>query len=346
MIVTVNADADARSVQKALVNLGVSVASEEHATDGKRHLVLSEAGPRPGADVIRKLPGVGSVSEPEPCHPKVSAHGPIARVGQRAVSARTPLLIGGPCAVESEAQIHRLAAKLSARGVSALRGGAFKPRTSPYSFQGHGREALRWLKDASKEHGLLTVTELMSESEVDAVAECADLLQIGTRNMYNYALLKVAGATGRPVLLKRAMSATVREWLLAGEYLLSHGASSVLFCERGIRGFDSQTRNLLDLGAVALLAHGYGLPVIVDPSHAAGRRDLVMPLSEAALAAGAAGVMIETHDAPGDAKSDGAQAVHPDELQKLAKWFPKAVPGKGRPLSSPVASIINQGASS
>jgi 3-deoxy-7-phosphoheptulonate synthase len=180
-----------------------------------------------------------------------------------------------------------------------------------------GIDALRWLRAAADKNGLLVVTEVMSELDVPVVAEHADILQLGSRNMQNFALLKAVGRAQRPVLLKRSMSATVDEWLHAGEYLLAHGAAGVLFCERGIRGFDQSTRNLLDLGAVALLAHVHGLPVIVDPSHACGRRDLVVPLAQAALAAGAAGLLIEVHDEPAKARSDGAQALSPDALDAL-----------------------------
>jgi 3-deoxy-7-phosphoheptulonate synthase len=222
----------------------------------------------------------------------------------------------GPCSVESPEQIDRLAHALSGLGVAFLRGGAFKPRTSPYGFQGHGAQALGWLRAAAHTHGMRVVTEALSEADVDTVAEHADLVQIGSRNMQDFALLRAVGQAGLPVLLKRAVSATIDEWLLAAEHLLVHGAAGVVLCERGIRGFDPSTRNVLDLGAVAVL-HARGVPVLVDPSHAAGRRDLVPPLARAALAAGAAGLMIEVHDAPGQALSDGPQALHPTDLAAL-----------------------------
>jgi 3-deoxy-7-phosphoheptulonate synthase len=223
--------------------------------------------------------------------------------------ARRPVLMCGPCSVESQEQVSVIAAHLARLGVAFLRGGAFKPRTSPYAFQGHGAEALVWLRRAADAHRMQVVTEALAEADASIVAEHADVVQIGSRNMQNYALLKAVGRTQKPVLLKRGMAATLEEWLQAGEYLLAGGAPGVIFCERGIRGFDPSTRNLLDLGAVALLAHVHRLPVIVDPSHGVGRRDLVAPLAAAALAAGAAGVMIETHDDPAHALSDGPQAV-------------------------------------
>jgi 3-deoxy-7-phosphoheptulonate synthase len=240
--------------------------------------------------------------------------GPQVMVAGHAIGGSQKTLMCGPCSVESPEQIDAIAARLAPLGVSFLRGGAFKPRSSPYNFQGHGDPALNWMREAATKHGLRVVTEVLSEHDVSAVAELADLIQIGSRNMQNFALLKRVGRVGKPVLLKRAMSATIEEWLLAGEYLLHHGASGVVLCERGIRGFDPSTRNLVDLTAVALLAHVHHLPVIVDPSHGTGRRDLILPLARAALAAGAAGVMIETHDDPGRALSDGPQALRGEEL--------------------------------
>jgi 3-deoxy-7-phosphoheptulonate synthase len=230
----------------------------------------------------------------------------------------SPVLMAGPCSVESEAQIEGIARTLAPLGVRLLRGGAYKPRSSPYAFQGHGEVALGWLRRAASAHGMGVVTEAMSPEDVPMVAEMADLIQVGSRNMQNYALLRSIGRSSRPVLLKRGMVATIEEWLLAGEYCLYHGAKAVIFCERGVRGFDPATRNLLDLGAVALLAAVHRQPVVVDPSHAAGRRDLVIPMARAALAAGASGVLVEVHPDPGAALSDGPQAVAPEALAALA----------------------------
>jgi 3-deoxy-7-phosphoheptulonate synthase len=236
------------------------------------------------------------------------------RVGDVEFGGRDIILMAGPCAVETREQIGGLAARLRPLGVQVLRGGAFKPRTSPYSFQGLGIDGYRMLREAAIENGMLIVSEVLGESHVAAAVDLVDILQVGSRNMQNFALLKAIGKAGKPVLLKRGMAATIEEWLLAGEYLLASGAKGVVFCERGIRSFDESTRNLLDLGAVALLRHVHRLPVIVDPSHGAGRRDLVLPLGRAALSAGAAGLMIETHPEPGMALSDGPQAVPLGEL--------------------------------
>lgn len=230
----------------------------------------------------------------------------------------TRLLAAGPCAVESREQLLAVASAAAAAGAGLLRGGAFKPRTSPYAFQGLGPEGLRLLAEARSQTGLPVATEVLAPEQVDLVAEFADLLQIGARNMQNFALLAAVGAAGKPVLLKRGLGATLDEWLLAAEYLIATGASGVVLCERGLRHFDSHTRNILDLaGAVAVrsLTH---LPVIADPSHATGRRDLVIPMALAALAAGLDGVIVEVHPDPDRALSDGPQSLDLDGLRDLA----------------------------
>ncbi len=315
MIVTLHKNADADSVRRALVARGLWVEALSRASGEVAHYLVGSASVPVNPTELADIPGVVEVLRSPSSHPRMDAQGPAVTVRGIAIGGAVPVVMAGPCAVESAAQIDAIAARVSALGVQFLRGGAFKPRTSPYAFQGHGRDALSWLREAADRHGMAIVTEALSENDVSAVAEGADMVQIGSRNMQNFALLKAAGRAGRPVLLKRAMSATVEEWLLAGEYLLSHGAPGVVLCERGIRHFDDSTRNLLDLGAVALLAHSHRLPVVVDPSHATGRRDLVAPLCRAALAAGAAGVMLETHDDPGRALSDGAQALLPEQFR-------------------------------
>lgn len=322
MIVSLKPDADAGAVKQQLVARGQWVRSSLKGPDGRTSgFVLAAHSAGISAAELASIEGVASVSAPQSEHPRIDAMGPEVLVSGVSIGgAAPPVVMSGPCAVESEERIQGIARQLAGAGVSFLRGGAYKPRSSPYSFQGHGEEALKWLRRAADANGLRVVTEALGEPDVPLVAEYSDLLQIGSRNMQNFALLKAAGRAGRPVLLKRAMSATVEEWLLAGEYLLVHGASSVIFCERGIRSFDDSTRHLLDLGAVALLAHVYKLPVIVDPSHATGRRDLVLPLAHAAVAAGAAGVMIEVHDAPEHALSDGPQALAPADVRDL---FPR-----------------------
>lgn len=318
MIVTVSIGTDPSRVAAELTTRGLWT---RRLQDGTRTLFVVEPHSREvDPEELRTIAGVESVALPPSPHPLLDAQPTLVDVsGVQIGAGAQPVLMAGPCSVESEEQIRQVAASVRRAGASFLRGGAYKPRTSPYAFTGHGERALRWLRDAADAHGLRVVTEAMSEADTPAVAEHSDLVQIGSRNMQNFALLRAAGRTGKPVLLKRGMSATVEEWLMAAEHCLVHGARAVIFCERGIRGFDTTTRNLLDLGAVALLSHVRGLPVIVDPSHATGRRDLVAPLSRAALAAGAAGLLIETHPSPAHALSDGPQALAPDELQHLSQ---------------------------
>ncbi len=219
------------------------------------------------------------------------------------------VVIAGPCSVESREHVLEVAEFVKAQGAHILRGGAFKPRSSPYSFQGLGLEGLKYLAEAREKTGLPVVTEVVSDSDIKAVCEYADVLQIGARNMQNFALLKAAGEARKPVLLKRGLSSTIEEFLLASEYILSGGNPQVILCERGIRTFESYTRNTLDISAVPVIKELSHLPIIVDPSHAAGKRSLVPALAKAALAAGADGVMIEVHGQPEKAKSDGPQSL-------------------------------------
>jgi len=271
-------------------------------------------------DALNAVPGVLSVLSTQSGHPLVDAQaGRPVVVGNTQIGGEQPALIAGPCSAESAEQVFAAAEIAATSGAKILRGGAYKPRTSPYSFSGHGPDALGWLREAADRHHMALVTEVMSEYDVERVADVADLIQIGSRNMQNFALLRAVGASRQPIMLKRGRAATVEDWLLAAEHALDAGASQVVFCERGIRGFDPSMRNLLDLGAVALLKHVHGQTVIVDPSHGCGRRDLVSPMAKAAYAAGADGVMVEVHPHPETALSDGAQALTADELRHLAK---------------------------
>jgi 3-deoxy-7-phosphoheptulonate synthase len=241
-------------------------------------------------------------------------------------------LIAGPCAVESRDQTLETARAITAAGATMLRGGAFKPRTSPYSFQGLGAEALAILREAREETGLPIVTELLDPRHVDDVVDTADVVQIGARNMQNFNLLAEVGRIGKPVLLKRGAAASVEELLLAAEYVAKEGNESILLCERGIRTFERATRYTLDLGAVAVLKHRTHLPVIVDPSHAAGRRDLVPPLARAAVAAGADGVLVEVHPRPEDALCDGPQQLRASDFAAFADELTELVALTGREL--------------
>ena len=229
------------------------------------------------------------------------------------------IVMAGPCSVESENQIMRAAEGVAACGAKLLRGGAFKPRTSPYDFQGLETEGLKLLAKAKRATGLAIITEVMSDRDVDLVAEYADILQIGARNMQNFALLKTLGRCGRPVLLKRGMSSTVKELLMSAEYIVAHGNPQVMLCERGIRTFETVTRNTCDLAVVAALNELTHLPVILDPSHATGKRSLVPALARAAVAIGADGLLVEVHPNPEKAMSDGAQSLDPQQFARMMK---------------------------
>ncbi len=289
------------------------------------------------------LPGVLRVIPVTPPYRRVSREwrpdGTVIdlRNGVR-IGARELVVMAGPCAVESEEQILDTARRVRAAGATVLRGGAFKPRTSPYAFQGLGEEGLRLLSLARAETGLAVVTEVVDHESVDSVAEHADILQIGARNMQNYSLLKAAGRAGRPVLLKRGMGATVEELLLAAEYVLVEGESRVILCERGVRGFDSHARNLLDLAAIPSVKELSHLPIIVDPSHGTGSRSKVPSMARAAIAAGADGVMIEVHPRPAEAVSDGAQSLTPDQFETLVGELRAIARAVGRDLADPVVA--------
>ncbi len=247
------------------------------------------------------------------------------------LGGRAFVVMAGPCAVEDAAQIHEAAAAVAEAGCPVLRGGAFKPRTSPYSFQGLGAAGVRLLRDAADRRGLAAITEVLEPCDLPALEGVA-VLQVGARNMQNFALLKALSALRRPVLLKRGLSATFEEWLLAAEYLLAGGNDQVILCERGIRTFETATRNTLDLSAVVLAKQRTHLPVVVDPSHATGVRDLIVPLSLAAAAAGADGLLVEMHPRPAEALCDGAQALAPEGLRDLMRRLPAVVAAVDREL--------------
>jgi 3-deoxy-7-phosphoheptulonate synthase len=319
MILTLHRDASLAAVQAELQALGQWTRLLQGGKDGLRVLQILPHSAKISAARLQDIAGVAELlSAPSP-HPLVDAQAASTWTlrGRTFGEGQRPLLFAGPCSVESQTQIERAAEEVAKAGADFLRGGAFKPRTSPYSFQGQGREALAWMRQAADKQGLGVVTEVMSELEVGSVAELADLVQLGSRNMQNFSLLRAVGQTKKPVLLKRGMSSQVEDWLLAGEYLLSAGSPLVIFCERGIQSIDPHTRNLLDLGAVALLSHVYRQPVMVDPSHATGRRDLIPALSKASLAAGAAGLMVEFHPSPASARSDGPQALDTQGLSQI-----------------------------
>ena len=264
-------------------------------------------------------------------------HQTIVRLSEQVVFGGPELvIIGGPCTVESHAQMETVATQLKAAPVQALRGGAFKPRTSPYSFQGLGLAGLEILSDIRRRHQIPVVTEVMSIGQIESIATHADLLQVGSRNMQNFDLLKALGKQDLPILLKRGLAATVEEFVMAAEYILSHGNSQVVLCERGIRSFDNYTRNILDLGAVVALKQLTHLPVIVDPSHAVGKRELVAPLAKAAVAAGADGLIIECHPEPEKSVSDARQALSIEAMVDLVHSLKPIAAAVGRQIAEPV----------
>ncbi len=249
------------------------------------------------------------------------------------VGGNEVVVMAGPCAVEGEAEILDIAHRLRAMGATVLRGGAFKPRTSPYSFQGLGMKGLEYLAKAREATGLMIVTEALDPESADAVAEYADIVQIGARNMQNYPLLRRAGRLGKPVLLKRGMSATIDELLLAAEYILAEGNEDVILCERGVRSFDTHTRNLLDLTAIPVVKGLSHLPIIADPSHGTGLRAKVTPMARAAVAAGADGIIVEVHPDPPRAMSDGAQSLYPEQFADLMAQI--------RPIADAIGRGVN-----
>ncbi|MGD0779186.1 MAG: 3-deoxy-7-phosphoheptulonate synthase [Dehalococcoidales bacterium] len=243
----------------------------------------------------------------------------VISIGEVKIGAGEPVIMAGPCAVESEEQALTIAGIVKKYGAKIFRGGAFKPRTSPYSFQGIGEKGLKILDKVRRETGLLIITEATDTENLAAVEKYTDIIQIGARNMQNYSLLRLAGHSKKPVLLKRGLAATIEEWLMAAEYIMSEGNSRVMLCERGIRTFADNTRNTLDLSAIPSIKEASHLPIIIDPSHAAGRRDYVIPLSRGAIAVGADGLLIEVHNDPAHALSDGMQSLYPQQFEQLMK---------------------------
>jgi len=258
--------------------------------------------------------------------------GTIVEVNGIKIGGNAIVIMAGPCAVESEEQLTETAKKVRAGGASLLRGGAFKPRTSPYSFQGLGKDGLEMLERARNLTGLSVVTEVMDTRQVETVSRYADMLQIGSRNMQNFPLLKEAGKSSKPILLKRGMMATIDEYLHAAEYLLSQGNTQVVLCERGIRTFESSTRYTLDLNAIPLLKQRTHLPVIVDPSHGTGIRSLVPTMARASIAAGADGLLMEVHYRPEEALCDGSQSLHPEEFVNMMNDLQKIAEAIGRSI--------------
>lgn len=254
----------------------------------------------------------------------------VIKVKDKTIGGKKICVLAGPCAVETKAMMIEVAKQVKKAGAAFIRGGAYKPRTSPYAFQGLGEEGLKYLAEASKLTGLPVVTEIMDPRDMDVIEQYADIIQIGARNMQNFRLLLEVGLSKKPILLKRGLSATIKEWLMSAEYIMSRGNHHVMLCERGIRTFETATRNTLDLSAVPYLKQQTHLPVVVDPSHAVGKWDLVIPMARAAIAAGADGLLIEVHPRPEEALSDGEQSLKPSDFVKLMKEIKPIAKAVGR----------------
>ncbi len=319
MLVVMQEDApevQVETVINRLVEMGFTV----HRSTGVKHTLLGGVGPIDDFDpaLLETMEGV------KECHRIVSSYklanrsfkpgGTIVKIGAVEIGGPKVVTMAGPCSVESEEQIESSAATVASAGAQIIRGGAFKPRSSPYSFQGMGEQGLRILRDAADRHGLKVVSEVMDQTQIPLLVQYSDILQVGARNMQNFNLLRELGKTRKPILLKRGIAATIEELLLSAEYIMSGGNYEVMLCERGIRTFETATRNTMDISAIPVLKKLTHLPVIGDPSHGTGKRDYVLPMARAAVAAGADGLIVEVHPNPDRAVSDGAQTLRPDQF--------------------------------
>ena len=322
MVVVMESGATEAQIEAVIANLS-DHSFDVHRSSGVNQTVLGAIGVQQDFDIrhIKVLDGVAEVfrvTEPYKFASRSwKKENTVVDVGGVKIGGEAVTLIAGPCSVESEEQIESVAEFLAANNVPILRGGAFKPRSSPYSFQGLGESGLKMMRAAADRYGLKVISEVMDISQINVVAEYADIFQVGARNMQNYTLLSELGRFGKPVFLKRGLSATIEEWLMSAEYMLAQGNSDVILCERGIRTFENMTRNTLDLSAVPVVKSKSHLPVFVDPSHGVGLRNKVTPLARAAVAVGADGIMVEIHPDPPNAKSDGPQSLFFDQFEQL-----------------------------
>jgi len=322
------------AVIERLTELGFDV----HRSTGVIHTVLGGVGGKEefDLDIFELMEGVKEAHRISSPYKLASRSfrpgGTVVRVGEVDIGGPRVVVMAGPCSVESRDQIERSAEIVAAGGARAIRGGAFKPRSSPYSFQGMGEEGLKLLREAADRHGLLAVSEVMDQSQIALVAQYADILQVGARNMQNFTLLRELGRQRRPVLLKRGISATIEELLLSAEYIMSGGNYDVILCERGIRTFETYTRNTMDISAIPVVKKLSHLPIVADPSHGTGRRDKVVPMARAAVAAGADGLLVEVHPDPDHALSDGAQSLRPEQFQEMMRQLAQIAPAVERSL--------------
>jgi 3-deoxy-7-phosphoheptulonate synthase len=335
MVVVMQERATDDQVQRVIAQL-VEMGFDVHRSTGALRTVLGAVGGNRGFDprLLEVLDGVQEVlriTEPYKLASRTfKAENTVVNVGDVRIGGDEVVVMAGPCSAESEEQVEAAAAAVKRAGAKILRGGAFKPRSSPYSFQGLGEEGLRLLRSAADRHNLKLVSEVMDLSQIEMIEKYSDILQVGARNMQNFTLLRELGRTRTPVLLKRGISATIEEWLLSSEYILAGGNMNVMLCERGIRTFESYTRNTLDISAIPVIHKLSHLPIIADPSHGSGRRDMVASMARAAVAAGADGLIIEVHADPDHALSDGAQSLFPNQFDRLMAELRIIAPAIGR----------------
>jgi 3-deoxy-7-phosphoheptulonate synthase len=336
MIVAMQEIASEEQIQQVIERL-VNMGFEVHRSTGARQTVLGAVGARPEFDIrdIEVLPGVSEVHRISSPYKLVARtwrpEGTVVRFGNGTnIGGDEVVIMAGPCSVESREQIFAIAETVSQNGGKFLRGGAFKPRSSPYSFQGMGEDALKLMREAANKFGLLVVSEVMEISQIPLMLPYVDMLQVGARNMQNFNLLRELGKVRKPVLLKRGIAATIEELLLSAEYLMAGGNYEVVLCERGIRTFETYTRNTMDISAIPIVKKLSHLPMVADPSHGTGRRDKVPPMGRAAIAAGADGLLVEVHNCPDKALSDGAQSLYPEQFVKLMSELRIIAPAVGR----------------
>ena len=337
MVVVMQEGASAEAVDRVAARLeGMGYAV--HRSTGANRTILGVVGTDVQGDprLVETFEGVQEVvqiSEPFKLASRAfRPSGTVIVVGDVRIGGDEVIVMAGPCSAESDEQVQATAAAVKRAGAKVLRGGAFKPRSSPYTFQGLGEDGLRMLRDGADAHNMKLVSEVMDASQIEVVERYADILQVGARNMQNFSLLRELGRARKPVLLKRGISATIEEWLLSAEYVLAGGNGQVILCERGIRTFETYTRNTLDISAIPVVKKRSHLPIVVDPSHGTGRREKVTPMARAAVAAGADGVIIEVHNDPEKALSDGPQSLYPEQFDRLMSELRIIAPVLGRTL--------------
>ena len=337
MLVVMQQGATEPQIQKVIDRL-VEQGFDVHRSTGVMHTVLGGVGGKTDVDleIYEVMEGVKEAHRIASPYKLASRNfkpgGTVVKIGGVAIGGERVVVMAGPCSVESREQIECVAEQVARAGAQVIRGGAFKPRSSPYSFQGLGGEGLQMLRAAADRNGLLVVSEVMDQTQIPLVAEYSDILQVGARNMQNYNLLRELGKQRKPVLLKRGIAATIEELLLSAEYIMAGGNYGVILCERGIRTFETYTRNTMDISAIPVVQKLSHLPIIADPSHGTGRRDKVAPMARAAVAAGADGLLIEVHPDPDRALSDGAQSLRPEQFEELMSQLRIIAPAVGRTI--------------